>query len=160
MALQEHVMLSNEVSRDGMQTHAQYGPRDKVHNWFESPNIVDKNVCCELHDCIHHLHPGHWFWVHHQRPQCIEEGLEEEPEYLPCRCAEEPAFQVCRDVHIQAIPSQVAVVVDVVFLEGGRVREADGQVGKHGEPSVPAHLLVSKCDVVRDVMDGQGQGVV
>lgn len=156
MALQEHVMLSNKVSRDGMQAHAQYGARDKVHDWFESPGIVDKNVCCKLHGCIHHLQFGHRFWVHHQRPQCIEKGLEEEPEHFSCRCAEEPAFQLCRDVHVQAVSAEVAVVVDVVFLEGGGVGKADGQIGEHGEPPVPAHLLVPECNVVRDVMDGQG----
>lgn len=52
------------------------------------------------------------------------------------------------------------MVVDVVLLEGGGVRQPDGDVGPHGKPAVPLGQLVAKGHVVRDVVNGQSQGVV
>ena len=52
------------------------------------------------------------------------------------------------------------MVVNVILLKGGRVGQPDGQVCPHGKPAVPLGQLVSKGNVVRDVMDSQGQGVV
>lgn len=153
MTLQEHIVLSNEMSRDGVQAHAQDGACDQVNDGLQAPQVVDYEVHHKLNDCVQHLQSSDWLGVDHQGPKCVEEGLEEEPDHFPQGCGEEPALPICGDVHIQAVAAQVAVMIDVVLLEGGRVRQADREVGKHSEPAVQARLLVAEGHVVGDVVD-------
>lgn len=148
------------MSRDGVQPHAQNRSSDEVNYWLPPPEITDNCIRCELNHCVLDFQGAQWFWIDHQRSYGVEEGLEEEPEHLPSRGAEEPSLKVRRDVHIQLVSAQVPVVVDVVLLEGGGVGHADGQVGPHGEPAVPLGPLVPKGHVVGDVVNGQSQGVV
>lgn len=122
--------------------------------------MVDSQVYRQLKECVLDLQLTHWLWVDHQRTEGVEKGLEEEPEKLPSRRAEEPPLHLCGDVNIQLVTTQIPVVVDVVLLEGRRVRHADWHVGPHGEPAVPLGQLVAEGHVVRDVVNGQRQRVV
>lgn len=154
MTFRKHVVLSNEVSRDWMQAHAQYRARDEIDYGLQTPKIVDDDVYHKLYSCIQHLQPGHGLWVDDQWPERIEQRLEEQPEHLPGRSAEEPALEVSRNIHIQAISTQIAMVVDVVLLEGCGIWQANGEIGKHGKPAVPACPLCAEGHIVRNVMDG------
>lgn len=148
MTFHKHVVFSDEMSRDGMQAHAQYRASNKIDYRLETPKIVDDNVYHKLHDCIQHLQPGHRLGVHDQRTERVEQRLEEEPEHLPGWGAEEPALKVGWNIHVQAISSEIPMVVDVVLLEGCRVRQANGEIGEHGKPAVPASLFSAKGHVV------------
>lgn len=160
VSFQEHVMLSYEMTRDGMYSHAQDGTCNEVDDRLQAPKMVEGQVHRQLKESVLDFQLTHWLGVHHQRTQGVEQRLEEEPEELPGRGAEEPPLHLCGDVHVQLVATQVPVVVDVVLLEGRRVRHADGHVGPHGEPAVPLGQLVAKGHVVRDVVDGQRQRVV
>lgn len=48
MALEEHVMLSNKVSRDGMKTHSQHRASQHVEQRLGAQQPVEKNVECKL----------------------------------------------------------------------------------------------------------------
>lgn len=122
--------------------------------------MVDSQVYRQLEECVLDLELAHWLRVDHQRTEGVEKGLQEEPEKLPSWSAEEPPLHFCGDVDVQLVTTQIAVVVDVVLLEGRRVRHADGHVSPHGEPAVPLGPLVAEGHVVRDVMNGQRQRVV
>ena len=55
VSLQEHVMLSYEMSRDRMQAHTQHRTCDKVNNRLHPPYLVDNEVYYELNSCIEDL---------------------------------------------------------------------------------------------------------
>lgn len=122
--------------------------------------MVDSQVYRQLKECVLDLQLTHWLRVDHQRTEGVEKRLEEEPEELPSWGAEEPPLHFRGDVHVQLVTTQIPVVVDVVLLEGRRVRHADGHIGPHGEPAVPLGQLVAEGHVVRDVVNGQRQRVV
>lgn len=143
-----------------MYSHAQDGPCDQVHDGLEPPKVEDDHVYCELKHCVLELQETHRFGVDHQRAQGVEQRLQEEPEHLPGWGAEEPPLQVRGDVHVQPVPPEVAVVIDVILLKRSGVRQSDGQVGPHGKPAVPLGQLVAERHIVGDVMDGQRQRVV
>lgn len=160
MALEEHVVLSDEVSRNGVQAHSQQGTCHHVDHRLGSTQPVEGHIEGQLHGHVGHLQPGDGLGVDAERADCIEQRLKDDPDKLTEACAEEPALKFSGDVHVHAISSQVAVVVQVVALKGGRIRQPNGQVGKHGEPAVPHGPVVAKRCVVGDLMDGQGHGVV
>lgn len=118
MTFHKHVVLRDEVSRDGMQAQTQYRASDEVDYGLETPKIVDDNVYHKLHDCIEHFQPGHRLGVHHQWTERVEQRLEKEPEHLSGWGAEEPALKVGRNIHVQSISSKITMVVDMVLLEG------------------------------------------
>lgn len=122
--------------------------------------MVDSQIYRQLKECVLDLQLTDWLRVDHQRTDGVEKGLEEEPQKLPGWAAEEPPLHFCGDVDVQLVTTQVPVVVDVVLLEGCRVRYANGHVGPHGKPAVPLGQLVAKGHVVRDVVNGQRQRVV
>lgn len=117
MALQEHVVLGDEVTRDGMQPHAQHGTSQHVDDRLLPPQPVEQGVEGELEHHVGHLQLGDGLGVDAQRPDGVEERLQDDPYKLSEARAEEPAFKLSGDVYVHAVSSQVAVVVQVVALE-------------------------------------------
>lgn len=160
VALEEHVMLSDEVARDRVKAHAQHGAGQHVDHRLGAPQPVEGKVEGELDGHVGQLQLRDGLGVDAEWADGIEEWLQNDPEELADARAEEPTLKVSGDVHIDAVATQVAVVVQVVALEGGRVGQANGQVGKHGEPAVELGPVVAKGRVVGDLVDGQRHGVV
>ena len=160
VALEEHVVLSHKVARDGVQAQTQQGAGQQVDHGLEPPEGIDGSVGRQLHQGVAQLHAGHGLGVHAERPQSVEEWLQGQPEQLAGRRAKEPALEVRGHVHVQPVATQVAVVVHVVLLEAGGVGQAHGQVGEDGKPAVAGRAARAEGGVVRDVVDGQRQGVV
>lgn len=154
MALEEHVVLGNKVSRDGMKAHSQHRASQHVKQRLGTQQPIEKNVECKLYNGISDLQLTDGFGIDAQRPDCIKQWLKNNPNELAKASAEEPALKIGRNVHIHTIPTQIAVVVEVVALEGGRVRQTNGQVGKNGEPAIPFCMIVAKRCVVGNFMDG------
>ena len=159
-ACQVHVVLSDEVSRDWMETHTEDRASNQVNYWLGPPEPEKQRVKGQLHNYIQELQPGHRLWVDHQGTQGIEERLQDDPQHFAGGRAEEPGLEPGGDVHVQAVAAEVAVVVHVVLLEADRVRDTHGQVGEHSEKAVERGRLVAEGNVVGNVVDGQGQRVV
>lgn len=160
VALEKHVVLGDKVSRDGVQAHSQQGARHHVDHRLGSTQPVEGHIEGQLHGHVGQLQAGDGLGVDAERADGIEQRLEDDPDKLAEACAEEPALKISWDVYVYTVSSQVAVVVQVVALKGGRIRQPDGQVGEHGEPAVPHGPVVAKCCVVGDLVDGQGHRVV
>ena len=156
MALEEHVVLSNEVTRDGVQAHPQQGTSQHVDHRLGPPHPVEQDVKGELACQVGHLQLSDGFGVDAEGPDGIEEWLQNNPDELAEACAEEPAFKLSRDVYIYTVSTKVAMMVQMIAFEGGRVGQADRQVGKHGKVAIPHGLVVSKGHVVGDLMNSKG----
>lgn len=126
VALEEHVVLGYEVSRDGVQAHPQQGPSHHVDHRFAPPQPVEQDVEGELHGHVGHLQLSDGFGVDAEGPDGVEQRLQNNPDEFAEGCAEEPALKVSGDVYVHPVSTQVAVVVQVVAFEGGGVRQADG----------------------------------
>lgn len=148
VALEEHVVLGDEVARDGVQAHPQHGAGQHVNHRLSPPHPVQQEVKAHLDRHVDHLQLAERFGVDAEGPHGIEQRLQDDPDELAKARAEEPALKVCGNVYVHAVAAQVAVVVQVVALEGGGVGQSDGQVGEHGEVAVPHGFVVSKGSVV------------
>lgn len=156
MALEEHVVLSYEVTRDGVQAHPQHRASHHVDHRLGPPQPAEQDIKGELEGHIGHFQLSDGFGVDAEGPNGIEQWLQNNPDELAEARAEEPAFKLSGDVHIYAVPAQVAMMVQVIAFKGGRVRKANGQVGKHGKVAVPQSLVVSKGCVVGDFVNSKG----
>ncbi|KAG7214377.1 hypothetical protein INR49_023088 [Caranx melampygus] len=131
MALEEHVVLSYEVTRDGVQAHPQHGASQHVDHRLGPPEPVEQNVEGELDGHIGQLQLTDGLGVDAERSDGIKQRLQDNPDELPEACAEEPAFKLSGDVYIHAVSTQVAMMVQVVAFEGGRVGQTDGVIIIH-----------------------------
>lgn len=156
MALEEHVMFSYEVPRDGVQTHAQHGASKHIENRLSPQQPVEQDVKGELEDRVGHLQLTDGFGIDVEGSDGIKQRLQNYPDEFAEARAEEPAFKLSGNINIHPISSQVAVMIQVISFEGRRIRKAYGQVGKHGKVAVPHCLVVSKGSVVGDFMNSKG----
>ncbi|TNN63945.1 hypothetical protein EYF80_025787 [Liparis tanakae] len=160
VALEEHVVLGDEVARDGVQAHPQHGAGQHVDHGLGPPQPAEQGVEGELDGHVGHLQPGDGFGVDAERPDGVEQRLQDNPDKFAQARAEEPAFELGGDVHVDPVSTQVPVVVQVVAFEGGGVGQPDGQVGEHGEVAIPQGLVVPEGRVVGDLVDSKGHRVV
>lgn len=160
MALEEHVVLSYEVTRNGMQAHPQHRASQHVEDRLAPPQPVEQDVKTELENHIGHLQLSDRFRVDAQWPDGIEQWLQDNPDKLAEARAEKPAFKLSGNVYIHTVSSQVAVMIQVITFKGGRVGQAYRQIGKHGKIAIPQGLVVAKGSVVGDLMNCKGHWVV
>lgn len=160
VAFEEHVVLGDEVSGDGVQAHAQQGSSKHVHNRLGPQSPVQQHVKGHLKDDVGYLQLTNGLGIDAERSDSVEKWLQDYPDELAEACAEEPSLQLGGNIHIHSISAQVAMMVQVIALERCRIGEADGQVGKHGKVAVPHGLVVSKSRVVGDLVNGEGHRVV
>ncbi|EDL94870.1 rCG20430 [Rattus norvegicus] len=103
---------------------------------------------------------GNWLGVDEQGSKRIEERLKDNPDKLPESGAEEPALEISRDIHIDAVRPEVPVMIHVVPLKGNRIWNPEREVREHSKPAVPHGLVVAKGEVVGNLMDSQSHGMV
>lgn len=156
MALKEHVVLSYEVTRDGVQAHPKHRASQHVDHRFGPPQPVEQDVEGELDHQVGDLQLSDGFGVDAEGPDGIEERLQNNPDELAEARAKEPAFKFSGNVYIDTISTQVAVMIQVIAFERGRVGQANGQVSKHGKVAVPHGLVVSKGSVMGDLVNSKG----
>lgn len=121
MALEEHVMLSYEVTWDGVQAHPQHGASQHVDHRLGPPEPVKQDVKGELEGHVGHLQLSDGFGVDAEGPDGVEQRLKNNPDEFTEACAEKPAFKLSGDVYIYTISTQVPMMVQVITFEGGRI---------------------------------------
>ena len=132
----EDVVLSNKVSGDRVQAHAEEGAHDGVDNGAETKHVVEPRVKGEDDGGGDKLPATRGLWVDGKRAEGVEEGLEDAPEDLAGEGVEEDGLCAEGHVDIDNVLALVLVVLEMVAAEAGGGGDAHGHVGDDGEDAV------------------------
>lgn len=141
------VVLSDEMTCTWMKSKSKESRHQKVKDGGPSSNSVEPEQKHGLDGKIQVVFAVKRFWVHDQWADSIEEGLEQHPEELPERCCEEVTLKFRGDISIDTISTLESVMFQVILLEGCRIGDHEGKVGK-----------VAVVDIVLDRMEEQVVG--
>ena len=98
--------------------------------------------------------------TNHKRADCVEERLKKEPENLKRNIAKEPTFPICWEICVITVRTLVSVMLHVVLFERYRHWNTDRKICPNAKQTIRRGILVTKDHVVRDVVDGESEGVV
>lgn len=90
------------------------------------PKVNHGSVKRQLDREVQELPQPRRLWIEKERSKGVEEELENDPDGFCDYIGHCMGFSVARDVHVDAINSLVAMVLEMVLLEGDRHRNTDG----------------------------------
>lgn len=160
VALGEHVVLGNEVAGDRMQTHRDQCAHDHVPQHLPAKAVDHQGVEDGLHDQIEELMVAGRLGIDDERPDHVEERLQDDPAELAECGAEQPCLEQRRQIGVDYLVALVAMVLEVVALERHGHRHAQWQVAKVTKPPIGVGPRMAECVAVRYFVHGQRQGVI
>ena len=135
------------------------GREQEVEQRVPSEAVKQCSVVGNLHDKVQYHHPSHGRGLDEGGTEGIEGQLEEEVQGLEGGAVlDDAGLDGMGNVGVHPVDALVAVVVHVIRLERGRVRDANGQVGQDRPELVGPRMFESQ--VVRPFVDGQEQRMV
>ncbi len=152
VALDEHVVLGDEVARDGVETEAEHGADEQVENGLRSPEVVHGIVECELNDQVDDLGNAHGLGHDQERSHRVEQGQQAHIDYLADGRGKHSRLDACWQIGIVVDHAQVFMVITVVLLEGDKRRHSHRQVGEVAEHAVGEGTMRSEHQVMRDLV--------
>ena len=136
VALDEHVVLRDEVARQGVEPHGQERAQHQVGQRLGSQEVPHGKVSAHLDDNVDDLQEGQPLGAHKEGAKGVEVGLEEQPDQLGERVLEEAALKLRGDVHVLLRVTLVTVVLQVVLLERDGHGHPQRQVGEEAEDPI------------------------
>mmetsp|Transcript_85139 Transcript_85139/g.260161 ORF Transcript_85139/g.260161 Transcript_85139/m.260161 type:complete len:303 (-) Transcript_85139:8-916(-) len=162
------VVLREEVARGGMQGAGKKGAQEEVQKRLRAPQVRHREVERQLRAPIRRQPTavGDHLGLRQAGPQRVREDLAKHEQRLTqamvhvieCCQRDELCLQKCRDVSVDAVLPLAPVVLHVVRLERDAIRDADREVGHHGDELVLTWRLCA--EVVRQLMDREEQRMV
>jgi len=147
-----YVMLREKVASCGMDGASKESGEQEIKHDLQAEEINQGSIKCNLHCpicCQERIVVRHDLRLDSHRSKCICENLAEHEDCL-AKCminiaqssvSDHITLQAARNVRVNIIVSLVAVVLHVVRLESDTIRDANRQVGHHGDELVLPSLF-------------------
>ena len=151
-------MLGDEVTRTGVQRSRQKRTQDQIAQRPTSHPTHQGIVERQLRHDVERMDPRQGQPIHEHGPQRIEQDLKGTEKRLARHAIEKDGLERGGQVGVQPVDAEALVVGQVVGPEGGRVRDADGEIGDDGEE--PVEQCGAEGEVVADFVDGEEEVLV
>jgi len=136
LAFNEHVMLSNEMTCNGMQARAKKRRQRQVHNCLHSKYPENCQIEQDARTPVDCFPDSRFFGLDEQRPHHVKQCLTENPQNLLQSVRKKPPLPLARHVDINTINSLVQVMLHVVALKHRKVGEHGDGVREATEESI------------------------
>lgn len=160
VSLLEDVVLWDKVPSHRVQSHRKERAAAEIEKWAQTHSVVDRDVERHLHEEVQHLETRDGLRVEEEGTEGVEDGLKEQPDELASGRREHSRFEARRNVDVERVVALILVMLGVVLLEDGRVRDAENYVAEDADQPVAHRIPIAECDVVRDLMDRESHRVV
>jgi len=136
LALNEFVVLSNDVGSNGVQSETEEGTQNQIYQGLRSEIVSNEGVPREDEDAVDQFHNIHGLGAYDVGSKAIEEGHGQDEHELSEGSVEESDFSLGGKIGIPVGSAQKDVVISMESTEGNGRGDTLTEVGKDGSELV------------------------
>ncbi len=136
VALDEHVVLGDEVAGDGVEAETEQKSEPHVAQRLDAKEVEDGVVEHDLDDPVGHLEAADGLREHHDRSQGVQQRLKNDKAHLAHHGREEHGLNFCGQIGVDLRVALVLVMIQMVLLEGDGGGHAERQIGQEADKTV------------------------